>query len=127
MSDATKNRYKYWTLFVFGMALCVIPPVIATAQFFPFWRTSNAKSISGMAVILIVISCIPVWKHAKRALKSPSAWKIWCIVFVFCAVTKDIIADMYVIAAVGLLSSLLGSVVFSAAKKYRKEDSSQEE
>ena len=117
-----KNRFKYWILFSFGMVLCIVPPVVATAQFFPIWRMSSGKSISGMAVILIAISCIPLWKHIKKAFKNPSAWKIWCLIFVFCAVVKDIVADMYVIALIGLLSSLVACFVFGWAKKYRKKD-----
>lgn len=107
--------------FVLGFAFCIVPPSVATFQFFPVWRENPSKSVSGMAAILICLSLIPLWKYVKKAMKSPSAWQVWLVVTVFCLVIKNIVSDMFVIAVVGLISSAIGTVFFCLSKDKKKE------
>ncbi|MBO7169615.1 MAG: hypothetical protein J6W28_00380 [Clostridia bacterium] len=107
----TKRKAFLW---VAGMACSVLPPALATLNLFPLMTT--AGKVSAVAVILLALSLIPLFKHVKRILASPSAWILWGILFALSAVTRAFIDEFYMIAMLGFVGSAVGAVFFRLAR-----------
>ena len=108
---------KAFVLRCIGMVFFIIPPVIATANYFPLISGQPRKQLSFAAVILILIACIPLWRFIKALLRSPSALKIWVILFVIFLACEAIAREVKCIALVGVIGSIIGDAFFLWAKK----------
>lgn len=112
------NKLKYNGLTALGALLCIAPPAVATLCFFPLWvEKSSSATVSGLSLILILISIIPLLRIIKEYISSPSATLVWIIVGVFCLAFKSIVEQILVISFVGALSSIAGTIVFKARDK----------
>lgn len=99
---------------ILGLLLCVVPPLLAAVDQFPMMTTAGKVS---MAFVFVVALCaIPLFKHLKALLRSPSAWVMWMLIFLFCAAMRAIIDEFYIISMIGFVSSLLGAGCFRIAK-----------
>lgn len=108
---------KYLALTAAGYALSILPPFICTIAFFPVWVATSAEStVSGIALVLLLICAIPAFRAIKQYMKSPSAPIVWGIIAVISYALKSIIDQVFVIALVGTLSSVAAMLVF----RYRK-------
>lgn len=106
---------KKTSLTVIGAMLCIAPPAVATLMYFPLWVDKSATTtVSGLSMILILISIVPLFKLIKDHLKTPSAPILWAIVCVFAMMFRSIIDQVVVIAFVGTVSSIAGFFVFKA-------------
>lgn len=103
------------TLRLFGFAFCIIPPVLAILDQYPI-LTPSAR-MSGMALLLIALSAVPLYKYGKELLKSPSAWFLWLCVLLFCLAANSVIDELIVVAAIAFPSSVIGAVCFYLSKK----------
>lgn len=109
---------KQLILRILGLIISVIPPAIAVISFFPIWREGGAEvMLSGLALCLLLISAIPLFRTVKSVLRSPSAPIIWFIVFILFFALSKIADDITVIAFVGFVSNLIGAIFFNLAKK----------
>ena len=108
---------KAFLLRCIGMVFFIVPPVVATANYFPLLSGQPKKQLSLAAVILILIACIPLWRFIKQLLKSPSALKIWVVLFVLFLACEAIAGEVKCIAFVGVIGSLIGDGFFLWAKK----------
>ena len=109
-----KKRVLFFTI---GLLFCVVPPLIATLEYFPLWKIQPDKGLSAFGVIMVLICMLPLWKYIKRALRSPSAWQVWLVILVFCLLMRTIIDEMIVIGYVAVPSSLIGAAFFAWSKK----------
>lgn len=107
---------RYLALTAAAYALSIVPPFICTIAFFPVWVASSAEcTVSGIALVLLLICAIPAFRAIKQYLKSPSAPIVWGLVMVFSYALKAIIDAVFVIALVGTITSVAAMFVF----KYR--------
>lgn len=121
------NKLKYNGLTALGALLCIAPPAVATLCYFPVWvEKSSSATVSGLSLILILISIIPLFRIIKEHIASPSITLIWVIVCVFCIAFKAIIDQILVISFVGALSSIAGTIVFKARPKEDKQGAEKE-
>ena len=96
-----------------GLAVSVIPPLIAVLSYFPMWhRAGGGVAVSGFAALLAVMCAVPILKLLRRALSSPSAWMMWLISFILFLALARIADEMVVISFVGTLSGLVGALLF---------------
>lgn len=96
---------------------CIVP-AIATMTQFPVWVHKGAKeTVSGVAMCLIIVCCIPFWKQIKEYMKSPAAPVLWAVLFGVCAVLGEIIDQITVIAFAGLIANLIGSVIYHLSRR----------
>lgn len=108
---------KALLLRIIGLIFFIVPPIVATCNYFPLISGEPKKQISFAGVFLIVIACIPLWKFIKRILRSPSALKVWIILFLLFLVGEAISREIKCIALVGIIGSLIGDLFFLWAKK----------
>ncbi len=112
MTDA-----KRFTCRLIGLILSVLPVLICVITYFPIWNERGSRAIiSGFALLLIILSVLPFLRVIREYLKSPSAYVIWLFVFLFFLAVSEIADEMTVIAFVGFVGNLLGSVFFALAK-----------
>lgn len=117
------DKVKYTVLTILGAVLCIAPPVVATFMYFPLWvATSSSATVSGLSLILILVSIIPIIRIVKKIIETPSIPIVWAIICVFCFAFKSIIDQVLVISFVGTLSSLAGMFIFWLRKKGAKEE-----
>ena len=110
MTNARKKRVLFRAA---GHALSIGAPAIATATQFPIWISGGSKqTVSGIALVLLIVSAFPAYKALKDKLKSPSAFLIWLVLFALVASLTPIVDQLYVVALVGLVSGGMGTVFY---------------
>jgi hypothetical protein len=70
---------------------------------------------------MIAVALVPLYKHIKQTLKSPSAPLMWFFSFAVFMLLSRIADEMTVISFVGFVTNLIGSLFFKAAKKYEED------
>lgn len=106
-----------------GAALCVAPPAGVTIMYFPLWvETSASATISGLSLILILVSIIPLIRMLKKHVSTPSAPVVWILVCLFSFAFKSIIEQVLVISFIGAISSVAGMIIFWVRDKDKKEE-----
>ncbi len=114
-----KSKIKFYTLRTAAMAFAVLPPFFAVISYFPVWRTKGDGSLlSGAALILLILSAVPLFKFLKRLIKSPTALGIWFSVFVLFFMLEKIAEQMCVIAFVGFSGNLISSLLWRMGGRY---------
>lgn len=103
-----------------GIILSVVPVAVSILLYFPLWlERGDGSVISGFAVLLLALAAIPLFKLARRALSSPSAWMMWLfMLFTFLAMSK-IADEMIVISLLGCVGGALGAILFNLSKRYQ--------
>ena len=110
-----------------GFAISIIPVTVAIFSYFPLWVSREDSSVlSGISLLLIGVALIPLLKHVKHALQSPSAPLVWLFSFVIFLLLSRIANEVTVISFVGFVTNLIGSVFFKLAKKYSREEGEDE-
>ena len=106
-----------------GLAISVIPVTVSVFSYFPLWiERGDASILSGISLILIGLAAVPLYKYFKQILRSPSAPVMWLIAFILFLSLSRIADEMTVISFVGLISNLIGSLIFKLARRYGKEE-----
>ncbi len=117
-----KPSFANLALHFLGFSFCILPPIIATLSYFPFWTEGGAEhSVAGGCALLLVISMYPLYKLARRALASFASYFLWLVMFVIFALLSKIADQMTVISFVGFLGNLIGAVCFNIAKRMKYE------
>lgn len=117
---------KILLLRVCGLVFYIVPPCIATINYFPLFAGEPKKQLSIVGVILLLIACIPLWKFIKKCLKSPSALKVWVALFVIFLLCEHISHEVVCISLVGVLSAIVGDALFLWAKSVGKKNGYKE-
>ena len=101
-----------------AFAVSILPAAICTCCYFPLWiNRGPATIISGISLILILISAIPLFKLLKKHFASASAYMVWLLLFVLFFMLSRIADQMTVISFVGFVSNVTGAILFYIAKR----------
>ena len=100
-----------------GLFFSVIPVCVSIFSYFPIWvHREDASILSGLALMLIAAALVPFYRYVRRALASASAPLMWFILFVAFLLLSRIADEITVIAFVGFVSNMLGTVLFRIAR-----------
>ena len=113
-------RYLFLIL---GYAFCILPAAVCTIEHFPLWMSDGRQGFSAIALVLIALACVPLWRLLKDRLRSPSAWMLWLAAFVLLTLFRSIIDGLWMIALIALCGSVIGAVFFAIAKRMQKTNS----
>ncbi len=117
------NLKKILILRAIGLIFSTLPPLFAVISYFPIWKERGAEAIlSGLSLLLITISFVPLLRAIRNALRSPSSPIIWFIIFIVFFALSKIAADVTVIAFIGFVSNLIGAIFFAFARKENGEE-----
>ena len=109
-----------------GLAISIIPVSLAILSYFPAWaKRDDSSLLSGVSLVLIAIAMVPLYKHLRQTLRSPSAPLMWFFSFAVFLLLSRIADEMTVISFVGFITNLIGSFFFKAAKRYGEEDNNE--
>ena len=105
-----------------GLIFCTVPVIICVLLYFPLWKAKGSGAVlSGFALLLILLSLVPMFKTVKRFLSSPAAHTMWFIAFISFFILSNIADEMTVISFVGFIGNLIGAMFFKLAEKNKKE------
>lgn len=112
----TRRRLVLLTL---GWAVSTLPALVATLRWFPLFvsRGEGERAISLLSVLLLVVAFVPLHRALGTFFRNLTAWKVYLFLFVFFTVTGSIAYEMRCVAAVGLISSIPGSILFALGRK----------
>lgn len=111
-------RIKSYILILFGLAVSIIPTIIAAVSYFPIWKERGTNAVfSGFLLLLMLISIIPLFKFLKKVFESPSIQFTWLFIFILFSLMKSIVNEMIVISLVGFISNSLGAILFKLSKR----------
>ena len=69
-------------LTLLGVAVSTLPVAICTVSYVPLWQyRGGGASLSGFALILLLLCFVPLFKLVKRMLSSPAAYTMWFLSF----------------------------------------------
>ena len=106
----TRRRLVFLTL---GWAVSTLPALVATLRWFPLFVSHG----EGERAISLLVALVPLRRALGTFFRNLTAWKVYLFLFVFFTVTGSIAYEMRCVAAVGLLSSIPGSVLFALGRK----------
>ena len=95
---------------ILGFALCILPPALATLEYFPLWLKDGERIRSALALFLLLLCAIPLWKQVKRLLSSPSIWSVWLILWLFFSLFSSLVEGLTVISFMGFLGGVPGAI-----------------
>ena len=113
MTQRTKAAIVYYT----GLAISIAAPLIVALCVFPFWKETDGKQVCGMIFIMALVCAVPLFKHIKIKLKSPSAFVMWVIMLGVLVALNTVLQQMIYVAFAGTISNAVGSVLFYVAKR----------
>lgn len=121
------KKQKYYLFKVLGFLFCIVPPLVVTVIKYPLWSASKGATLSVVSVILIVLCCIPFKKYLKEVWKNPSAWQMWLFIFIADIILENIAQMTKTISLVGLISSIVGAIMFQLSKRYETRETVEDE
>ena len=117
------NLPRKKTLTALGLIFSILPVVAAILTYFPIWKERGGGAVlSGFALLLCLLAFSPLFRLMKMILKSPSAYTMWFIVFIVFFMLSKIADEMTVIAFVGFVGNLIGSLFFRAARRGERRE-----
>ena len=118
-----KNNTKHVLLRALGLMLCIVPVATSVLLYFPLWCTVGGGAVvSGFAVLLLILCFIPLVRHVKDILKSPSGYMLWLGLFIIFLLLSKIANEMTVISFVGFIGNALGAIAFKLSEKYKVKE-----
>ena len=117
----TRRRLVFLTL---GWAVSTLPALAATLRWFPLFVShgEGERAISLLSVLLLVVALVPLRRALGAFFRNLTAWKVYLFLFVFFTVTGSIAYEMRCVAAVGLISSVPGSILFALGQRRDGDD-----
>ena len=111
----TRRRLLFLTL---GWAVSTLPALFATLRWFPLFvsRGEGERAISLLSCLLILVALVPLRRALGAFFHNLTAWKVYLFLFVFFTVTGSIAHEVRCVAAVGLISSVPGSILFALGR-----------
>lgn len=125
MKNATKGKILRGA----AVGIDVGVPLAATISQFPVWIERDVSStISGLFLLLTVISCIPFYRQIREYFKSPSVTVLWTIMFVLFALLENIASELKIVCFFGAVANYIGAAVYSLGTNIsNREDNIEEE
>ena len=118
-----KGSFSRFLLRALGLALCVIPVAVSILCYFPVWRAEGGEVLlSGIAVLLLSLAFLPLYKLLSHHLRSPAAYTVWLIAFLLFFALSRIADEMVVISFTGLVGNVLGAILFRLADGGKKNE-----
>lgn len=113
------KAWKRNLLKVFALAMCTIPPALATIYYFPIWYEESRFEIviPGVAVMCFCLCSIPLLRWVAKKIKSPSVWMAWTVMAVLLVVMEKIISQLTIICEIGALSNIIGALLWKIAER----------
>ena len=112
-----KYSAKNLLLRTFALAVCTLPAAIATLCYFPIWKSRSSGSLlSGFTVLLLLVCAYPTVKAIKRLFRTPSVFTVWLLLFLGFSLVKSIAYEMTVISFVGMISNMIGALLFKLSR-----------
>ncbi len=112
------NLIRSRLLYLAGLAMCIIPPVAATLLYFPAWTARGGEyMLSGIGVLLVLLSAVPMYKSISRCLRSAASYTLWLILFLIFFLLSRIADELTVISFFGTIGNIVGAVFFKISKK----------
>lgn len=119
-----RSKALWVSIYILGLAFCVIPPAIAVIDRYGFWQTE--QKVSAFVIMMLLLCAVPLWRQIKNAIKAfaenPSAWGIWLAITVVLWLSRAIADDILVICYIALPASAVGAVLMGLAHKRLKEE-----
>lgn len=109
MTDKTKGKLLCGT----GVGMSVGVPLAATVSQFPIWVEHSADAtVSGIFVVLALLSAIPLIRWFRSKHKAPSSEMLWTLGFVILYALNSIIEQMILISFFGALANWIGAIFY---------------
>lgn len=109
-----------------GLLFSVLPPALATLEFFPLWLGNGRTAISAISLVLLLLAAIPLFRILKRHLRTPAPWMLWFVLWLLLRAFLPIAAAIEEIALISFPTSLIGAFCFSLAKKRERAQEKEE-
>ena len=123
-----KSRTREIFLKAIGLLFCITPPALAIFLYFPDWISrGDGSAVSGIGLILILMTLSPLFKVAAERLKSPSSYTMWFISFILFFMLSKIADEMTVISFLGFIGNLVGAFFWRAAGRHALNKESKNE
>ena len=117
------SRTKSIILRIIAVLLCVLPPLAVTLAYFPLWvERSTAATLSGSALVLMLLCLVPLMRQISKGIKTPAMWMIWLFLFLLFFALKAIVDELEVITFVGFVSNSIGAVLYKWGELMHKKD-----
>ena len=121
------NPSKHLLFNAIGLLVSIIPVTVSIFSYFPLWVSRrDASVLSGTSLLLICLALVPLYKHMKRNLRSPSAPLMWFCAFMLFFLLAKIADEMVIISFVGFSTNLIGAAFFKLARRYKNEEEKDE-
>ena len=122
MKSATKSDARRTILRIVALAFCIIPVTVSILCYFPVWRAEGGEVLlSGVAVLLLAVAALPIYKLISAHLRSPAAYTVWLIAFILFSLLSRIADEMAVISFTGLVGNVIGAVIYKLANGGKNE------
>ena len=96
---------------------------MATLSYFPLWhRMGGEHLVSGIALMLVIISLLPLYRELKKRFSTPSVPVLWLAIFALFFTVSRIADEITVIALVGLISSLIASLLYRLSDRLWRQE-----
>ena len=120
MKKRNNGAFATFCLHILALSLCILPPVVCTLFYFPLWKDSPEKTIAGGALLLLLISFMPLVRLIRERLKSPAGYLIWLCLFLLFSLLASIAREVAAISFYGFVGNALGAVIFKICEVRRK-------
>ena len=121
------NSVKGKLIKLAATVLCVGVPLGATLTQFPIWiYKSSEATVSGMFLLLALISALPFIKQIKAYFKSPAVWVVWSVLLVLLVLLRNIIDEMIIVCMAGAPANIIGMFIYKIGKSIEDKDKKKE-
>jgi hypothetical protein len=106
---------------LFGLLCSVLPPLLATVEYFPIWvREGGKTALSGAVFFCLLLSALPLLRAWRRRLRSPSIPLLFGLLWGFLTLFRRIIDGVIAVCFFGMLGNLVGLLLFRLAAHYER-------
>ena len=111
--------WKRNLLKLFSLALCTVPPALATIYYFPIWYEESKFEIiiPGVTVICFCLCSIPLLRWVIKRIKTPAVWMVWTVMAVLLVAMEKILPQLTIICEIGAATNIVGALLWKFAEK----------
>lgn len=112
-----------------ALVMAIGCPIGAAATQFPVWvHESSEATMSGMFLVIVLLSSIPIFRLMRDRLKSPFMPLLWIAFTVVLLALRAIIDDLILIGGIASISNTAGWALYKGGCAVeKKEDIEPEE